>query len=134
MKPTEREDFIIRSCPSPTQDLLLDGTDSWEKRVSINLTFLSDHHHHHHHNRHIVVITITTTFCRIKVFYPQKEEYLGQPVPFMFCIECFHMTSPRPLVSQNNETAAMLVSHETNPVGVEFFFNANAFFCSNKFE
>ena len=36
------------------------------------------------------------------------------------------------LVSQNNETAAMLV-FQTNPVGVELFSYANAFFCSNKF-
>ena len=36
------------------------------------------------------------------------------------------------LVFQNNETAAMLVS-QTNPMGVELFFYANAFFCSNKF-
>ena len=36
------------------------------------------------------------------------------------------------LVSQNNETAAMLVS-QTNPVGGELFSYANAFFCSNKF-
>jgi len=36
------------------------------------------------------------------------------------------------LVFQNNETAAMLVSQD-NPVGVEFFFYANAVFCSNKF-
>ena len=35
-------------------------------------------------------------------------------------------------VSQNNETAAMLVS-QTNPVGVEHLSYANAFFCSNKF-
>ena len=35
------------------------------------------------------------------------------------------------LVSQNNEAAAMLVS-QTNPVGVELFSYANAFFCSNK--
>ena len=34
-------------------------------------------------------------------------------------------------VSQNNETAAMLVS-QTSPVGVELFSYANAFFCSNK--
>ena len=34
------------------------------------------------------------------------------------------------LVSQNNETAAMLVS-QTIPPGVELFSNANAFFCSN---
>ena len=33
------------------------------------------------------------------------------------------------LVSQNNEAAAMLVS-QTNPVGVELFSYANAFFCS----
>ena len=36
------------------------------------------------------------------------------------------------LVSQNNETAAKLVS-QTSPVGVELFSYANAFFCSNKF-
>ena len=36
------------------------------------------------------------------------------------------------LVSQNNETAAMLVS-QTSPVGVELFSYANAFVCSNKF-
>ena len=36
------------------------------------------------------------------------------------------------LVSQNNETAAMLVS-QTSPVGVELFSYANAFFCSYKF-
>ena len=36
------------------------------------------------------------------------------------------------LVSQNNETAAMLVS-QTRPLGVELFSYANAFFCSNKF-
>ena len=35
------------------------------------------------------------------------------------------------LVSQNNETAAMILS-QTNPVGVELFSYANAFFCSNK--
>ena len=33
---------------------------------------------------------------------------------------------------QNNETAAMLVS-QINPLGVELFSYANAFFCSNKF-
>ena len=37
------------------------------------------------------------------------------------------------LVSQNNETAAMLVSSQTNPLGVELFSYTNAFFCSNKF-
>ena len=36
------------------------------------------------------------------------------------------------LVSQNKETAAMLVS-QTNPVGVELISYANAFFCSNTF-
>ena len=35
-------------------------------------------------------------------------------------------------VFQNNETVAILV-YEDNPVGVEFFPYANAFFCSNKF-
>ena len=37
------------------------------------------------------------------------------------------------LVSQNTETAAMLVS-QTSPLEVELFCYANAFFCSNKFE
>ena len=36
------------------------------------------------------------------------------------------------LVSQNNETAAMLVS-QTSPVGVELFSYTKTFFCSNKF-
>ena len=36
------------------------------------------------------------------------------------------------LVSQNNETVAMLVS-QTSPLGVELFSYANAFFCWNKF-
>ena len=36
------------------------------------------------------------------------------------------------LLSQNNKTAAMLVS-QTNPVGDELFSYANDFFCSNKF-
>ena len=35
------------------------------------------------------------------------------------------------LVFQNNETAAMFV-YQDNPMGVEFFSYANAFFCSNK--
>ena len=42
------------------------------------------------------------------------------------------MTSRRPYwCTQNNETVAMLVYQE-NPLGVKLFFNANAFFCSNK--
>ena len=36
------------------------------------------------------------------------------------------------LVSQNNETAAMLV-FQTSSLGVELFSYANVFFCSNKF-
>ena len=36
------------------------------------------------------------------------------------------------LVSQNNETTAMLVS-QTSPMGVELFSYVNALFCSNKF-
>ena len=35
-------------------------------------------------------------------------------------------------MSQNNETAAVLVS-QTSPVGVELLSYANAFFCSNEF-
>ena len=36
------------------------------------------------------------------------------------------------LVSQNNETAAMLV-YQTNPLGVELFCYVNTSFCFNKF-
>ena len=36
------------------------------------------------------------------------------------------------LVSQNNESAAMLVS-QTSPLGVELCSYAKAFFCSDKF-
>ena len=36
------------------------------------------------------------------------------------------------LLSQNNETAAMLVS-QTSPIGAELFSYANAYFRSNKF-
>ena len=43
----------------------------------------------------------------------------------------FHMTSRRPYWLPN-ETAAMLAS-QANPVVVELFSYANAFFCSNKF-
>ena len=35
------------------------------------------------------------------------------------------------LLFQNNETAVMLVYQE-NPLGVELFSYANAFFCANK--
>ena len=43
-----------------------------------------------------------------------------------------HEVTSAILVSQNNETAAMLVS-QTSPLGVELFSYANAFFSSNKF-
>ena len=43
-----------------------------------------------------------------------------------------HDVTPAILVSQDKETATMLVS-QINPVGVELFSYANAFFCSNKF-
>ena len=41
-------------------------------------------------------------------------------------------TSPLYRVFSHDVTAAMLVS-QTNPVGVELFSYANAFFCFNKF-
>ena len=41
----------------------------------------------------------------------------------------YDVTAPI-LVSQNNETAAMLVP-QTNPVGVELFSYVNTFFCRN---
>ena len=43
-----------------------------------------------------------------------------------------HDVTAAMLVSQNNETAAMLVL-QTSPVGVELLSCANAFFCFNKF-
>ena len=51
----------------------------------------------------------------------------------MYSIERFsHDVTAAILLSQNNETAAMLVS-QTSPLGVELFSYANAFFWSNKF-
>ena len=44
----------------------------------------------------------------------------------------FHDIMPAILLYENNEMAAMLVS-QTNPVGVEPFSYAKAFFCSYKF-
>lgn len=44
----------------------------------------------------------------------------------------FHDIVPAILRYENNEMAAMLVS-QTNPVGVEPFSYAKAFFCSYKF-
>ena len=43
-----------------------------------------------------------------------------------------HDVSAAILVSQNNETVAMLVS-QTDPLGVQLFSHANASFCPNKF-
>ena len=43
-----------------------------------------------------------------------------------------HAVTVAILVSQNNETAAMLMS-QTSSVGVRLFSYVNAFFCSNKF-
>ena len=60
--------------------------------------------------------TVTTNFCR------DNEQY------GVFS----HDVKAAILVSQNNETAAMLVS-QTSPLGVAPFSYANAFFCSNKF-
>ena len=49
------------------------------------------------------------------------------------CYRVFsHDVTAAILVTQNNETTAMLVS-QTSPVGVELLSYANAFFCSNKF-
>ena len=42
------------------------------------------------------------------------------------------VTEPHILVSQNNETAAMLV-YQTNPVAVQLFSYVNTFLCLNKF-
>ena len=54
----------------------------------------------------------------------------------LFCIEAYrvfsHDVKAAILVSQNNETAAMLV-FQTNPVGGQLLSSANAFFCYNKF-
>ena len=53
-------------------------------------------------------------------------------VPLSFNRVFSHDVTAAILVSQNNETAAMLLS-QTSPLGVEFLSYANAFFCSNKF-
>ena len=76
--------------------------------------------------------------CTVTEFHQGKLKMYTNSIDF------FYMTSWRVyrvfshdvkaaiLVSQNNETAAMLVS-QTSPLGVELFCYANTFFCSNKF-
>ena len=54
--------------------------------------------------------------------------YLSEPIYRVFS----HDVTAAILVSQNNETAALLVC-KTSPLEVELFSYANAFFCSNKF-
>ena len=54
--------------------------------------------------------------------------YLSEPIYRVFS----HEVTAAILVSQNNETAAMLLS-QTSPLGGELFSYANAFFCSNTF-
>ena len=60
------------------------------------------------------------------------------PIAILFLTPLTTLTNGNWLQSQKWEsinsftTATMLVS-QTNPVGVELFFYANAFFCSNKF-
>ena len=51
--------------------------------------------------------------------------YLSESVYRLFS----HDVTAAIVVCQNNETAAMLLS-QTNPLGVELFSYANAFFCS----
>ena len=58
----------------------------------------------------------------------KRQEKVSMPKYRVFS----HYVMAAILVSQNNETAAMLVS-QTSPVGVELFSYANALFCSNKF-
>ena len=58
----------------------------------------------------------------------KRQETVSMPKYRVFS----HDVTAAILVSQNNETVAMLVS-QTSPVGVELFSCGNAFFCSNKF-
>ena len=59
------------------------------------------------------------------IFLEHQKNCFGTPV-------FSHDVTAAILVSQNNETAAMLV-FQTNPLGIEFLSYANAFFSSNKF-
>ena len=78
-------------------------------------------------------------FAPVKVKYEKKKEKKKEtslwetylPVPWSYRVFS-HDVKAAILVSQNNETAAMLVS-QTSPVEVEFLSHANAFFCFNKF-
>jgi len=64
--------------------------------------------------------------CKVTEFHQGKLKMYTNSIDFL------HDVISAILVSQNNETAAMLVS-QTRPLGVELFCYANAFFCSNKF-
>ena len=76
------------------------------------------------------IITNPLTVKQIKL----QELSLGDIHNFAFIlfIVFSHDVMAAIFVSQNNETAAMLVS-QTSPVGVELFSYVHAFFCSNKF-
>ena len=62
------------------------------------------------------------------IYSNKRQETVSIPIYRVFS----HDVTVAILVSQNNETAAMLVS-QTSPLGVELFSYANAFFCSSKF-
>ena len=55
----------------------------------------------------------------------------GSLIPLQYYRVFSHDVTAAILVSQNNETVAMLVS-QTSPVGVELFSYANNFFSSTK--
>ena len=63
--------------------------------------------------------------------HAQQRSYSIHAEPFSNRV-CSRNITAAILVFQNNETVAMLVS-QTNPLGVELFSYANAFFCSNTF-
>ena len=90
--------------------------------------------------------------CERRRIFGRRPDYLSQSTARLVSLAFFptaepgarlvlHKTSYRVfssdvmaaiLVSQNNKTAAMLVS-QTSPEGFELFSYANTFFCSNKF-
>ena len=80
--------------------------------------------------KHFLLLHLENIDVQIKIFNFDPKPWV---VLFGKSNKVFsHDVKAAILVSQNNETAAMLVS-QTSPVGVELFSYASAFFCSNKF-
>ena len=78
----------------------------------------------------VAVAVVVATFPRRKLTGPGLLLVCKVANPNIWIMSCTMLGVNR--VFSHDVTAAILVS-QTNPLGVELFSYANAFFCSNKF-